>query len=69
MQKEIKEYEEKTNELTEFLEGKLLPAIEKGKIYEDVLQQVVDKMDIFKSKEDFLDRIEALCEFGFLLNI
>lgn len=65
LQKEIDEYDKKIKELTEFHEGKLKPAIEEGRVYEDVLQQVVDRMDLFKSKTDFLDRIEALCEIEF----
>ncbi|XP_055296379.1 synaptonemal complex protein 1-like [Sitodiplosis mosellana] len=60
LQKEVDEYVEKTKKLTEYHEKTLKPNIEKGKVYEDVLQQLVDKMKIFKNKEDFLDRIEAL---------
>lgn len=62
LQKEFDEIDEKTKKLNDFHENTLKPAIEKGKIYEDVLQEVVDRMDLFKSKEDFLDRVEALCE-------
>lgn len=62
LQKELEEYEEKIKKLTEYNEKTVKPAIEKGKVYEDVLQQVVDKMKIFKNKEDFLDRCEALRE-------
>lgn len=68
MQKEVDEYEEKIKKMTEHHEKTLKPDIEKGKVYEDVLQQVVDKMTIFKNKEDFLDRCEALCELSYFLN-
>lgn len=64
LKKEIEEIDEKIKDLTEFHEEELKPAIEKGRVFEDVLQEVVDEMDIFKSKEDFLDRCEALCELG-----
>lgn len=65
LQKELDEYEKKIEKLTEYHEKTVKPAIEKGKVYEDVLQQVVDKMKIFKNKDDFLDRCEALREFFF----
>lgn len=47
----------------QFHENELKPSVTKLSVYEEVLQEVVDEMDIFKSKEDFLDRIDALREF------
>lgn len=61
LEAEIKDYEERTKNLEDFHENKFKPAIEEMKVYEDVLQEVVDQMDLFKSKEDFLDRCEAIC--------
>lgn len=64
-QNDIDDYLKRIEDLTEYHEKKLKPAIREMSVFEDVLQEVVDKMDIFKSKEDFLDRIEALCKIYF----
>lgn len=38
----------------------ILKEIEELKVYDDVLQKVVDKSDLFTSKQDFMDKIDAL---------
>lgn len=58
---EIKDYEERIAKLSDFHENQFKPAIKEMSIYDDVLQEVVDQMDLFESKEDFLDRVEAIC--------
>lgn len=62
LQNDIEDYQERIRKLTEYHDEQLKPAIKELSIYEDVLQEVVDDMDLFESKEDFLDRVEALCK-------
>ncbi|XP_031626714.1 structural maintenance of chromosomes protein 1A [Contarinia nasturtii] len=60
LKNDIDDYEERIRKLTEYHEDELKPAIKELSVYENVLQEVVDDMDLFDSKEDFLDRVEAL---------
>lgn len=62
LQKEYDELKEEYETMNDWHENTFKPAIDKLKIYEDVLQEVVDESDLFKSKEDFLDRLKALCK-------
>lgn len=61
LDRDIKGYEIRTKSLEEFHENIFKPAIKEMSVYEDVLQEVVDQMDLFKDKDDFLDRCEAIC--------
>lgn len=60
LQRDMDDYQERIKNLTEYHEKQLKPDIEELSVYENVLQEVVDEMNLFKSKEDFLDRVEAL---------
>lgn len=62
LQKDIDDMEERIKDLTDFHENTFKPAIERNSVYEDVLEKVVNESDLFKSKEDFLDRCDSLCE-------
>lgn len=61
LEHDIEDYEERTKSLEDFHENTFKPAIKEMSVYEDVLQEVVDEMELFQSKEDFLDRCEAIC--------
>lgn len=63
LQKDIDDMEKRIKDLNDFHENTFKPAIEELSVYEDVLDKVVDEMDLFKSKEDFLDRCDSLCEW------
>lgn len=70
LQKEFDDMEEKMQSLTEFHEKELKPSVEELSVYEKVLDEIVNDMDIFESRQDFFDRIDALCELplNFALN-
>lgn len=63
MDKDIKELEEQLARMEEYQENDLLPTIEKLTVYEDMIQKMVDESDLFKSKEDFIDRCNALRKY------
>lgn len=60
LHQEIEELEEKTANLEIFHE-KFTNSIHGLKSFEEALDEVVEKMKLFKSKEDFIDRCDALC--------
>lgn len=62
LQTEYDILEEKYKKMSDWYENEFKPSLEDLKIYEDTLQEVVDESDLFTSKEDFLDRCDALCE-------
>lgn len=66
LQKEIDDLQEKIRDWDDFHEKELKPSVEELSIYERVLEEIVEDMDIFESKQDFFDRIDALSEL--LLN-
>lgn len=63
MDKDIKELEEKLARMKEYQKKDLEPSIAELKAYEDVVQKMVDESDLFKSKEDFIDRCNALRKY------
>lgn len=65
LQREIDELQFKIQDLTQFHENELKPSVEKLSVYERVLEEIVNDMDIFESKQDFFDRIDALSELLF----
>lgn len=60
LHQEIVELEKKTENLEKF-HAKFTNSIHGLKSFEEVLDEVVEKMKLFKSKEDFIDRCDALC--------
>lgn len=69
MDKDIKELEEQLARMEEYQENDLLPTIEKLTVYEDMIQKMVDESDLFKSKEDFIDRCNALRKYQSIVYI
>lgn len=73
LHQEIEVLEKKIENLQRF-HGKFANSINGLKSFDEVLNEVVEKMDLFKSKEDFIDRCDALCTsfhtvvFGICLN-
>lgn len=63
MDKNIEEVEKKLAHLKEYQEKDLKPSIEELSAFEDVIQKMVDESDLFKSKEDFIDRCNALRKY------
>lgn len=63
LQKEYDEIQEKYESMRDWHEKEFLPALDELKVYEDMLEEVVKESDLFESKEDFLDRCKALCEY------
>lgn len=63
MDKDIKELEERLASMTEYEENDLIPSINELTIYEEIVQKMVDESDLFKSKEDFIDRCNALRKY------
>lgn len=63
MDKDIKELEEKLAHLKEYQEKDLEPSNAELSAYEEVIQKMVDESDLFKSKEDFIDRCNALRKY------
>lgn len=62
LQQEIDELEMKIENLKKFHE-KFRAAIEELKPYEEVLDQVVENMELFQTKDDFLDRCDTLRKY------
>lgn len=62
---EITELETKIDRLTEF-HDRFRSAIMDLQPYEEMLDEVVDRMDLFDSKQDLLNRCDALCTLRFL---
>lgn len=62
LQKEMNDYDERIKNIRTRNEEEVKPAIKELSIYEDILQEVVDASDLFKTKKDFIDRVEALCK-------
>lgn len=60
LDEEITQLEAKIDKLTGF-HGRFRSAIVDLQPYEDMLDEVVDRMDLFKSKQDLLNRCDALC--------
>lgn len=60
LKQEIDDLEMKIENLNEFHE-KFKLSIDELKPYENVLDEVVERMELFDSKHDFLDRFDALC--------
>lgn len=65
LDKDIEELQEKLKRLNEYEENELKPTIAKLQVYEDAVQKMVDESDLFKSKEDFIDRCNALRKLKF----
>lgn len=59
LEKEIDEFEGKISRLMEF-HGRFRSTITDMQPYEEVLDEVVNRMDLFKTKEDLLNRCDAL---------
>lgn len=60
LHQEIEDLEEKIDSLERF-HKKFTNSINGLKSFEDVLEKLVLNMKVFKSKEDFVDRCDALC--------
>lgn len=63
MDKDIKELEERLARMKAYQENELLPKIAELTVYEDKVQQMVNESDLFQSKEDFIDRCNALRKY------
>lgn len=62
LQHELNDIKQQYDEKVDYYENVLKPEIEELKVFDDVLQEIVDDSDLFTSKDDFLDRCEALRE-------
>lgn len=60
---DMKELQEELKRMNDYEENVLKPDIEKLTVYEEEVQKMVDESDLFKSKEDFIDRFDALRKF------
>lgn len=65
LDEDILERKEHLKRMRDYHENELKPSVEELSVYEEVLQEVVDESDLFQSKEDFIDRCDALCTFYF----
>lgn len=63
MDKDIKELQEELARMKDYQENDLEPAIAELSVYEDFIQKMVDESDLFTSKEDFMDRCDALRKY------
>lgn len=63
LDKEIKKMEEQLKRMNEYETNELDPAIAELMVYEEKVQEIVDKSDLFKTKEDFIDSCDALSKF------
>lgn len=63
LDEDIEKLEERLAQMKEYQEKDLLPSVAELQVYEDVVQKMVDESDLFKSKEDFMDRCNALRKY------